>query len=214
MSKRILITSGPTRAPFDAVRFLTNRSTGRFGTLLVQEALRRGAKVTLVYGVGSETPPAHPHLRKVPIETNEDLARVLQRELRKGSYDAVIHAMAVLDFAPAKARSGKTSSRGSWVVRLIPTPKVISRIKRWAPEVFLVGFKLEVGLDRKSLVSRGLRLLAESGADLVVANQLPSGEDRRHAAYLLSPDRYPVRKLVGKRGLARGIIREVLRGRR
>src|SRR3989338_9574389 len=64
--KRILITSGPTRMPLDAMRFISNRSTWRFGTLLAKEALKRGAKVTFIYGVGSQTPKAPPKRRRTP----------------------------------------------------------------------------------------------------------------------------------------------------
>ena len=205
---RILITSGPTRAPLDAVRFLSSRSTGRFGTLLAREALRRGVRVTLIHGRGSETPPPHPGLRKVEIETNRDLATTLKRELTGRRYDAVIHAMAVLDFQPVKVRRGKVGSRkGTWVVRLVPTRKIIHQIRRWAPQTFLVGFKLEV--RKKNLFRNARHLLRKSHADLVVANQLGEGTDRWHAGYLID-HRRGVSRVVGKSSLAKEIIKKAL----
>lgn len=211
MSKRILVTSGPTRAALDDVRFLTNRSTGRFGTLLAREALKRGCRVTFVYGIGSEIPPRHHRLQTISIETNEDLKAVLRHELKNRRYDAVIHAMAVLDFRPEKIGKGKRSSRaGRWSVTFVPTPKIISRIKKWSPDVFLVGFKLESGLLVPRLIRRGRMLLRDSGADLVVANQLPQGDDERHTGHLLLKGRSDSRKVTGKKQLAQKIISHIL----
>ena len=210
--RTILITSGPTRARLDAVRFLSNRSTGRFGTLLASEALHRGAQVTLIYGIGSETPPPHRRLRLVPVETNRDLERALRTELRDRRFDAVIHAMAVLDFQPSGLRRGKVGSRsGAWTVRFEKAPKIIPRIKRWAPNTFLVGFKLEVAVGERRLLARARRLLKESRADVVVANQLSEGEDREHPGYLMNARGRVVTKAIGKRPLARAIVALVLR---
>ena len=107
---KILITSGPTRAPLDAMRFISNRSTGRFGTLLADAALKKGFQVTFVHGMGSQTPKLHKNLRLISVETNRDVARVLRRELTAKHYDAVIHAMAVLDFQPARFKNIKTKT--------------------------------------------------------------------------------------------------------
>ena len=211
---RILITSGPTRAPLDAVRFLSNRSTGRFGTLLAEEALRNGMGVTMIYGIGSETPQAQARLKLLPIETNQDLEKTLRRELIKTKYDAVIHAMAVLDYRPARVVAGKRGSRdGDWLIRLIPTAKVIRKIKRWAPRTLLIGFKLESsGRPVRELVGRATRLVQESGADYVVANYLSEGSDDQHRGYLVGRDGTVIRKTVGKKNLAREIIRRELSG--
>ncbi|MBI4374324.1 MAG: phosphopantothenoylcysteine decarboxylase [Deltaproteobacteria bacterium] len=211
MSKRILITSGPTRAPLDAVRFLSNRSTGRFGRLLAQEALRKGMGVTFVYGVGSETPGPHESLRLLPVETDQDLSNSLKKELRCRQYDAVIHAMAVLDFEPSRVRRGKVGSRsGVWTLDLRPTPKIIRKIKQWSPKTFLVGFKLEAS-GRSKLLKRARCLMKESRADLVVGNFLTEGNDERHVGYLIEPPRR-VKKVVGKKRLSRVIISKLIRG--
>ena len=141
--KRLLITSGPTRADVDAVRYISNRSTGRLGACIATEALRRGAHVALVAGPGSAAPQGpqlsadeRGRLRVVPIVTVPDLLAALEGELRASAPppDAVLHAMAVLDYVPEQASARKTpSGREAWHIRLIPTPKVIRRIKEWAP---------------------------------------------------------------------------------
>lgn len=219
---KILITSGPTRAPLDAMRFISNRSTGRFGVLLAREALRRGAQVTFIYGRGSAVPKSHPRLRLVAVETNAEVANALRRHLRRrsqskvGGFDAVIHAMALLDFQPAALRRGKTPTlskrgdrKGVWNLKLVPTPKIISQIKKWAPQTKLVGFKLEIGVSQAELLRRARRLLRESHADYVLANQLTEGCDSRHAGILLDRNGRVVTKARGKENLAKLILRNI-----
>ncbi len=180
--------------------------------LVASEALRRGARVTMIYGVGSETPAPHPRLRLTPVETNRDLERALRGHLVARRFDAVIHAMAVLDFRPRTLRRGKVGSRGgAWVVRLEKAPKIIRKIKRWAPRIRLIGFKLEVGASERRLLERARRLLRESSADVVAANQLSEGEDREHPAYLVNAAGRVLKKVIGKRALARAVVDLALR---
>ena len=112
-NKKLLITSGPTRAPLDAVRYITNKATGRLGAFIAEEAIARGAHVTFVYGRPSQVPVVrghpHDHLTLIAVETIDDLISVFRSEIPKG-YDAVIHPMAVLDFQPDVVRSEKTAS--------------------------------------------------------------------------------------------------------
>ncbi|HYM91406.1 MAG TPA: phosphopantothenoylcysteine decarboxylase [bacterium] len=187
--RRILVTSGPTRAPLDAVRFLTNKSTGRLGALIAEAAVQAGADVTFVYGRGSDTPAVRgghqDHLRLLSVDTVDDLIAVFKKELPTG-YDAVVHAMAVLDFEPAEVREEKTSSDLSeWVVRLTPTPKASRLVKTLAPKTCFVGFKLEVGKERDELLEISSAWAAKNGADLVVANDLRDIEGGLHIGYLI-----------------------------
>lgn len=202
-----MITSGPTRAPLDAVRFISNVSTGRFGTLLAREALKRGAKVKFVYGKESETPNPHRNLKCIEVITNPDVAHALKRELKKTRYDTVIHAMAVLDFQPARFKKEKTKTRqGKWKLTLVPTPKIINVIKKWDPKIFLVGFKLEVGVSQRALLTSARQLLKQSKADFILANQLTEGDDSQHKGFLLDKDGNLVAQAKGKMKLAKLVI--------
>jgi phosphopantothenoylcysteine synthetase/decarboxylase len=208
--RRLLVTSGPTRAPLDAVRFLSNKSTGRLGTLIAEAAVHAGADVTFVYGRASETPTVRggqrDHLRFLPIDTVNDLVAVFQAELPTG-YDAVIHAMAVLDFAPAEVREEKTSSALSeWTVRLTPTPKAARLVKALAPATFFVGFKLEVGKDKQTLIDIAREWAVTNGADLVVANDLRDIEGGLHVGYLVRPAGNVEGVAQGKEAIARMLI--------
>src|SRR5207249_12138304 len=122
--KKLLITSGPTRTPLDAVRYITNKATGRLGALIAEEVIRRGALVTCVYGRGSQTPvlrgPRLDHLQLVPIERVDDLIAVFRQELPK-HYDALIHPMAVLHVRPDTVRPDQTGSPvEEWLLPLVP----------------------------------------------------------------------------------------------
>jgi phosphopantothenoylcysteine synthetase/decarboxylase len=192
--KRLLITSGPTRGPLDAVRYITNKSTGRLGVLLATEALSRGADVTFIYGKGSLTPnsdalgaDAAGRLRVIEIETVDDLVEIMNAELAAAQFDAVIHSMAVLDYIPETFLEEKTpSGQDEWLVKLVRTPKVIKIIRELQPSTVLVGFKLEVDKSRQELVEAAFRSLTTNGADLVLANDLRQVEQGRHVGYLVN----------------------------
>lgn len=209
-SKKILITSGPTRAPLDAVRYITNKATGRLGALIAEEAISRGAHVTFVYGRTSLVPVVrghpHDHLSLIAVETIDDLVSVFRSEIPR-KYDAVIHPMAVLDFQPDVVRSEKTASGvEEWVVRLVPTPKVIGLVKDLAPDTFLVGFKLEVGKTPAELREISYEFLKKNRADLVIANDLREIEGGRHTGYFITPDGRLVKTVVGKEAIARAVV--------
>ena len=209
-NKKLLITSGPTRAPLDAVRYITNKATGRLGAFIAEEAIARGAHVTFVFGRSSQVPVVrghpHDHLTLIAVETIDDLISVFRSEIPKG-YDAVIHPMAVLDFQPDVVRSEKTASGvEEWVVRLVPTPKVIGLVKDLAPDTFLVGFKLEVGKSRGELREIAYQFLKKNRCDLVVANDLREIEEGRHTGYFITPDGRVAQIVVGKDAIARAVV--------
>ncbi len=190
----ILITSGPTRANIDAVRFITNRSSGRLGCAIGTEALSRGANVTMVTGAGSRKPQksslttaAWNRLSIEPIETVSDLIETLEQQLTQPPfYSAIVHAMAVLDYVPEQEQDTKVrSGKEEWVLRLKRTPKVIRQIKEWSPESYLVGFKLEVNKQNQELRRIASQLMDKTGSDLVVANDLTNIRDEHHPALLI-----------------------------
>jgi phosphopantothenoylcysteine synthetase/decarboxylase len=196
-AKHVLVTSGPTRADLDAVRYISNRSSGRLGCIMALEALARGAQVTMVAGHGSAVPgpgdaeeTVLERLRVLRIETVGDLVKALEAELRPHPRpDALVHAMAVLDYVPEAAREDKTpSGRESWEIRLVKTPKVIRMIRDWAPETCLVQFKLEVGLDDEALRDAATASMRVNRADLVVANDLARIRDDVHPALIIGSE--------------------------
>jgi len=214
--KRLLITSGPTRADLDAVRFISNRSSGRLGCRMAAEALARGARVTMVAGPQSVVPrekdfaaPEWQRLRIIPIESVFDLLETLEAELAsRPPYDAVVHAMAVLDYVPEEVIDQKVpSGREAWTIRLVRTPKVIQRIKGWAPDTLLVGFKLEVNQGQERLREIALASLRENRADFVVANDLSGIRDEIHPALIMGADGAVLARPRTKSEIARELCR-------
>ncbi|MGD2175025.1 MAG: phosphopantothenoylcysteine decarboxylase [Candidatus Brocadiaceae bacterium] len=195
--KHVLVTSGPTRAPLDAVRYLSNRSTGRLGRRIATEMLRRGAEVTLVSGPDAALPDREEltegeigRLRVVPVETVPDLLDALERSLAgPGPPGAVVHAMAVLDYVPETPEPEKMpSSRREWSIRLVRAPKVVKRIRQWMPEGCLIQFKLEVRASEEELRRRAMESLRANRADYVVANDLSRIRDEAHPALILDAE--------------------------
>jgi len=187
----------PTRGAIDAVRFVSNHSSGRLGCRIATEALGRGARVTLVAGPRSATPDAEAlpqeqrgRLHVVPVVTVKDVMEFLERELFSSTRpDAVVHAMAVLDYVPETPGEEKTpSGRSAWQITLVKTPKVVRYIRKWAPDVFLVQFKLEVGTTEGQLREVAIASMWRNRADLVVANDMTSIRDEQHPALIIAPD--------------------------
>ena len=212
--KNVLITAGSTRGYLDAVRYITNTSTGRLGSEIAFEAMGRGAVVTYIYGADSLFPVIHgrsdlkaSQLKLIEIETNNDLMKVLQEKLKNRKFDVIIHAMAVADYVPARAKQSKTSSqKKEWLVKLVKTPKVINIIRASWPESFLVGFKLEVNRTKDEIIRIARRFLTKSKANLIVANDYKYISRNRHIAYMVTGDRKIPKPLKGKKVIAKNII--------
>ncbi|HNT36528.1 MAG TPA: phosphopantothenoylcysteine decarboxylase [bacterium] len=218
--KNVLVTAGSTRAPIDAVRFISNRSSGRLATEIAYELLRRGATVTFLHGIGSETPQEHAtpiqkrHLNTVAVESFDELHHSVPTLMNATRFDCVIHAMAVLDYLPTEKIPGKIKSgRRELILKLAPAPKILPLFRMYAPNAFLVGFKLEVDVSTEELCQRAHKLIEQAGADMVVANLMPSEKPDLHTAYLVHPNvAHSVNvpeEIVGKKQIAWTVVEEV-----
>jgi phosphopantothenoylcysteine decarboxylase/phosphopantothenate--cysteine ligase len=164
--KTVVVTAGGTREPIDAVRFLGNRSSGRMGTAVAEEARRRGAEVTLIASNLSIDPP--PGVEVVQAPTAADLAR---ETLSRGDADVVVMAAAVADYRPSGPQADKRSKDAEpWRLELEPTDDVLRTLgDESANGRVLVGFAAETGdggLDRARAKRTG------KNADLVVYNDV------------------------------------------
>lgn len=170
--KRFMVTAGPTIEYIDDLRVITNRSSGRMGVAVAEEALKRGAEVTLVYGLGVATPPSG--ARVLNVETTEEMRLTVLKELKSRRYDVVVAAAAVSDWKPIRQRKGKVSTRevSTFSLKLKPTPKIVDEIKKAKPEVFLVMFKAEHDVSDEELIERAFKALKHANADMVVANDV------------------------------------------
>lgn len=192
-----MITSGPIRGYIDAVRYLSNKSTGVLGAAIAMEALKRDASVTFVYGTGSAIPDTDllnknhtSRFTPIEVETIDDLLTVVQKKVKGKPFNAIVHTMAVLDYIPEKQSGGKIpSNQDRLTVTFVRTPKVIKLIRTLWPQTYLVGFKLEVGLSSDELIARAYTSLQENRADLVVANNQNEIVGGKHYAYLINAEK-------------------------
>jgi phosphopantothenoylcysteine decarboxylase / phosphopantothenate---cysteine ligase len=165
---KVLVTAGGTREPIDSVRYVGNRSSGRMGFALAEEAAARGADVTVIAAnVGL---PRHPRVRYVDVVSAQDLLAACEREFSQA--DVLLMAAAVADFRPAHAAATKLKKEGREGLELAlePTPDVLSGLaaQRRAGQV-LVGFAAEHG---ENAVEYGRGKLERKRLDAVVVNDI------------------------------------------
>ena len=147
---RVLVTSGPTRAYVDRIRYFSNTSSGALGALITKSLTDRNMPVILLRGPGSETPDVRDKklLESHDIVTVENLIDAVHMVAARGDIKAVVHAMAVLDYIPEFcSNEKKKSGADSWEIKLVKTPKVIGIMRGLMPDIFFVGFKLESGVS-------------------------------------------------------------------
>jgi phosphopantothenoylcysteine decarboxylase/phosphopantothenate--cysteine ligase len=164
--RRVLVSAGGTREPLDAVRFLGNRSSGRMGVALAEEARRRGADVTLLAANLAVPPPRGVDVVEVP--TAEAM---LDAALARSDADVVLMAAAVADYRPAQQRADKRpKDEQEWQVTLEPTADVLRMLaERRTNGQVLVGFAADHG-DEGLARARGK--LKQKRVDLVVFNDV------------------------------------------
>ncbi len=168
--KKVLITAGPTIEYIDPVRVITNQSSGKTGVLLGSELISSGAKVTFIYGPGTETPPKG--ARVIRVETSQEMLNAVKKEMKQ-KFDIIILAAAASDYTLEKPSKTKIKSDlAKIVLKLKRAPKIIDEIKKIQKNVFLVGFKAETNLPKENMISAARKKLKESNADLIIANDI------------------------------------------
>lgn len=203
---KIIITAGGISERIDDVRSITNTSTGRLGHAIGQAFLTKyQGKIDRLYYLHGlrATPVEGDNVTAIPIEGVRDLQAQFQRLLTGEKIDAVIHAMAVSDYMVKevttleKIKSGdKTGLEGNKISSNIDdltivmerSPKVIGSIKKWSPDLTLVGFKLLSHVPHKELIQVGKNLLEKNGCSFVLANDLAEIGGGKHKGYLIHRD--------------------------
>ncbi|MTB63955.1 phosphopantothenate--cysteine ligase [Streptococcus sp. zg-86] len=228
---KILITSGGTSEAIDRVRSITNHATGNLGKIIAEKCLRTGLEVTLVTTKTAVKPSPQNTLTIVEITDVASLAQTLEELVP--THDVLIHSMAVSDYSPVYMTGldqvkntqpiesllektnaeGKISSKdGYQVLFLKKTPKVISMVKKWNPEIQLIGFKLLVNVSKEELFQVARDSLVKNQADYILANDLADISPTRHGAYLIDREQaYPAQT---KEEIADLIIEKLLEKRR
>jgi len=163
--KKVLVTAGGTREPIDAVRFIGNRSSGKQGYALAEEALARGAEVALVATNPRELSQG---INLCLVETAQELEAEVSK--RAGASDIVIMAAAVADYKPVSALPTKhKKENGAPTMALEPTPDILLALGASKKDgQLLVGFAAESG----DLAQNAQRKLVSKNLDMIVANDI------------------------------------------
>ena len=208
LGRRVLVTAGGTREPLDDVRFVGNRSSGRMGVALAEEARRRGGDVTLV--AANLAVPAPGGIELVEAPTAADVEREVLS--RAEDADVVVMAAAVADYRPADAVAGKRGKDGAaWTLELEPTTDVLRALGEREDGPLLVGFAAESGGG----IDRARQKLTDKKVNLVVFNDV-SREDigfdsEENEVTLIGRDGERRVEKAPKRAVAGAILDEVAR---
>lgn len=214
----VLVTASSTIEYIDSVRILTNLSSGKMGLNIAQQCLDKGFNVTLVYGHGTLNIPDDPRMNIIRVKTTEEMFKAVRERILRRKQHVVFHASAVADFSisnSSKKRSYKMDSRnGTKTLKLVPTAKIVDRLKEFDKKIFLVAFKAEYDISKELLIKKAFDKLRECNGDLIVANDVSKrgcdfGSDTNDV-YIIDKEKNITHvPLKSKREIARNLVKIV-----
>jgi phosphopantothenoylcysteine decarboxylase/phosphopantothenate--cysteine ligase len=160
----LLVTAGPTREPIDPVRYISNRSSGKMGYAIAENAARRGARVILVSGPTSLPVPSNVEL--VSVETAAQMRDAVLA--RKDEATVIIKAAAVADYTPKAPEKKKMKQHDSFALELEPTDDIATLLKKRPEGQLVIGFAAETD----NVLEHARQKLLKKGLDAIVANDV------------------------------------------
>ncbi|WP_207708729.1 bifunctional phosphopantothenoylcysteine decarboxylase/phosphopantothenate--cysteine ligase CoaBC [Heliobacterium mobile] len=206
--QRVLITAGGTREAIDPVRYITNRSSGKMGYALAQEALRRGAQVTLVTTPTGLDLPAG--VEAVMVESAEEMRQAVLERFER--VDVVVKAAAVADYRPLMQQEQKLKKKTDHLLlELVKNPDILAELGQKKNRQVLVGFAAETN----DLETYALDKLRRKNLDLMVANDVTQpgagfGKDTNIVTIFNRQGEKEQLDLMSKAELARRIFDKVI----
>jgi phosphopantothenoylcysteine decarboxylase/phosphopantothenate--cysteine ligase len=204
--RHIVVTAGGTREPIDPVRYIGNRSSGQMGYAIASAAVHAGARVTLICGPLTLTPP--PGIALVPVETAQEMETAVHNAIPDA--DVLVMAAAVSDYRVAQAsdqKIKKETGTSTLDLHLIQNPDILAGVDQ--PGLLKIGFAAET----EDLLANAARKLSRKGLAMLVANdavETIGAPDSR--AWLLFPGgRVDALPRMSKDQVARRIIEEISR---
>ncbi|WP_455812977.1 phosphopantothenoylcysteine decarboxylase domain-containing protein, partial [Clostridium butyricum] len=165
IGKKVLVTAGPTIAPIDPVRYLTNRSSGKMGYAIAKEARDRGAEVTLISGPTSLQSPRGVNFIK--ISTNEEMKNEVLKRFKES--DIVIKSAAVADYKPKNYSEQKIKKKDNDLEIVFTRDNdILMELGKIKENQVLVGFAAE----SENLKENALSKLKRKNLDYIVANDI------------------------------------------
>lgn len=206
--RKVLVTAGPTRESLDPVRFISNHSTGKMGYAIAEQAMLRGADVTLISGPVNL--PAPPFVRTVPVVSAADMFRAVEEYWEE--QDIIVKAAAVADYTPDHAETEKIKkSDGQMVLNLGRTQDILAWLGEHKREQqVLCGFSMETS----NVIENSTAKLAKKNADLIAANCLKEagagfGTDTNHLM-LIGREGTKDLPMMSKAGAAHKLLNELM----
>ncbi len=206
----VLITAGPTREKIDPVRYISNRSSGRMGYALAEAALRRGARVLLVTGPTSLTPPGG--AETVKVDSAEDMRDAVLKLLPEST--VVIKTAAVSDYRPRSAATQKMKRTGPIALELEPTSDILAEVARNKGSRIVIGFAAET----QNVLENARKKLAGKGVDGIVVNDVSQEgigfDSERNAVTIITEDEVVEVPETSKWEVAQRVLDEVAKLRK
>lgn len=170
---KVVVTAGGTREAIDPVRFIGNRSSGKMGFALAQQAAAAGATVTLITGPTNLSLDTHSKIKRIDIEDVAELKAALDQELKNA--DVLIMAAAVSDYRVAKVSTHKLKKhdfKNGLQLELVENPDVLATLDRPDRLKYVVGFAAETD----DLLENATEKMQRKGLNMVVANDVGNPE--------------------------------------
>jgi phosphopantothenoylcysteine decarboxylase/phosphopantothenate--cysteine ligase len=205
--RSVVITAGGTEEALDPVRVLTNRSSGKMGFALAEEARAMGADVTLIAARTSLPPPAG--VKRIEALSAAAMSRAVIAAMKDA--DALVMAAAVSDFTPSRPSARKLPRRdGGMTLELTPTADILAGVRKRYPKKLLVGFALET----EDELRRGKEKRKRKGLDLIAVNNplkegSEFGSDRNDVTLVDAKGKVEALGLRPKHEVARAILARV-----
>src|SRR6185437_7608215 len=201
----ILITAGGTREPIDPVRFLGNRSSGKMGHALAEQAVARGAQVILVT---ASSLPAPVGCTVIPVETAAQMSAAVLEQLPRSTI--VIKAAAVADYRVATPSPSKLRRSGPITLELVPTEDIVAKVAAERCKGTLV---IAFAAETEHIETNARTKLLRKGADAIVVNDVGAPgvgfESDRNAGLFITEDSTVSLPESSKRVMAGRILSQV-----
>ena len=220
---KIIITSGGTSENIDNVRKITNSSSGKLGSIIANTFIKKYEKIIeKIYFLAPKSsilPKNNKKVEIINITNVQSLKQKIEEILTKQKVDIVIHSMAVSDYTVDKIYdennnliSGDkiSSSLNELTIKLKPTPKVISIIKKISPKTILVGFKLLSNVKKQELINVAYKLLQNNNCNFVLANDTKNITSKKHIGYLIDKDK-KIAKCNSKQQIAEEVVKNSIK---
>lgn len=207
--KTVLISTGATFEPMDAMRGITNRSSGKMGIELAKEVYRRGADVTLLCGlIRTQVPKI---FERIDVESTSQMMDVIREKIFDS--DIYISAAAISDFSIDDVYENKYPSERDITVHFAKLPKLLKQIKILSPDTFVVGFKAEAGVSEDFLIEKSIDRMNKYNTDIIVANDILIDNggpgSNNNEVYIIDKDGYDKISLDTKSNISKKIMDKV-----